>query len=35
MHENLADRRKCDHKRVSVVTFAGGNLQVENRKWCH
>lgn len=32
MHENLADRRKCSHKRVSIVTFAGGSLQVENRQ---
>ncbi|XP_047072090.1 uncharacterized protein At5g65660 [Lolium rigidum] len=32
MHENLADRRKCGHKRVSIVTFACGSLQVENRQ---
>ncbi|XP_051231150.1 uncharacterized protein [Lolium perenne] len=31
MHGNLADRRKCGHKRVSIVTFACGSLQVENR----
>uniref|UniRef100_A0A453MLR1 Uncharacterized protein n=1 Tax=Aegilops tauschii subsp. strangulata TaxID=200361 RepID=A0A453MLR1_AEGTS len=31
LNENLADRRKCGHKRVSIVTFAGGTLQVENR----
>lgn len=32
MHGNLADRRKCGHKRVSILTFAGGSLQVENRQ---